>query len=73
MVTILYNVLNIIFGVAFAVCAVTFIVFLITSLAINDYKTSHKYENFCNKVFMLFIIDSCLWALNFFLFNGIVY
>ena len=72
MVTILYNVLNIIFGVAFAVCAVTFIVFLIASLVINDYGLTNKYENFCNKVFMLFIIVSCLWALNAFFFNGII-
>jgi succinate dehydrogenase hydrophobic anchor subunit len=73
MVTIFYNVLNIIFGVAFAICAVTFIVFLIASLVINDDEITNKYENFCNKVFMLFIIVSCLWALNSFLFNGIAY
>ena len=73
MASIIYNVLNIIFGIAFAVLAVTFVIFLIASLVINDYEISNKYENFCNKVFMLFIFDSCLWVLNFFLFNGIIY
>ena len=72
MATIIYNVLNIIFGITFAVSAVTFVIFLIASLVINDYETTNKYENFCNKVFMLFVFDSCLWALNAFFFNGIL-